>query len=279
MAPFGFVSAGASVLAKSFGLFSNASSLIRCVSVFPAIKNFSTSADAPPKRPLNGYMRFVKQQQPQIVKQYPEVKAVDVIKKIAQQWRAMTPEEKEPFLQASVVAREQFKVDVQRFKAQLTPAQSTALKEQRRQRLVRRKAIRKKRELNSLGKPKLPRSPFNIFMAEHFEESKGITSQGKMKLLREDWEKLAASEKQVYIHLAQDDKVRYKNEIQSWEEHMLEMGREDLIRRKMTRKKTAATTKTKARKTTAKKTVATKEAKMKSPTDVVKSKPVRSRKA
>lgn len=34
------------------------------------------------------------------------------------------------------------------------------------------------------------------------------------------------------MHLAEDDKVRYKNEIKVWEEHMTELGREDLIRRK-----------------------------------------------
>uniref|UniRef100_A0A3P8YQE6 Transcription factor A, mitochondrial n=1 Tax=Esox lucius TaxID=8010 RepID=A0A3P8YQE6_ESOLU len=243
MAPFGLMSAGASFLAKSFGLFSNVSSLARCVSVLPAVKTFSSTAGAPPKRPLNGYMRFLKQQQPLIVKQYPDVSAVDVVRKIAQQWRALSPEQKQPFEQESVVARAQFKVDLQTFKAQLTPAQTAALKEERRQRLAKRKAIRRKRELNNLGKPKRPRSPFNIYMAEHFEESKGTTTTGKLKMLREDWYKLAASEKQVFIHLSQDDKVRYKNEIQSWEEHMVEMGREDLIRRKETRKKTAPTKK------------------------------------
>lgn len=36
----------------------------------------------------------------------------------------------------------------------------------------------------------------------------------------------------MYTQLAEDDKVRYKNEIKSWEEHMIEIGREDLVRRK-----------------------------------------------
>lgn len=47
---------------------------------------------------------------------------------------------------------------------------------------------------------------------------------------------------QVYKQLAEDDRVRYKNEMMSWEEHMVEIGREDLIREKtLSRKeKTAA---------------------------------------
>lgn len=32
-------------------------------------------------------------------------------------------------------------------------------------------------ELTNLGKPKRPRSPFNIFMSEHFVEARGSTTQ------------------------------------------------------------------------------------------------------
>lgn len=47
---------------------------------------------------------------------------------------------------------------------------------------------------------------------------------------------------QVYTQLAEDDKIRYKNEMKSWEDHMVEIGREDLIREQTlsTKKKPAA---------------------------------------
>lgn len=32
-------------------------------------------------------------------------------------------------------------------------------------------------ELTNLGKPKRPRTAFNIFMSEHFEEARGTTTQ------------------------------------------------------------------------------------------------------
>lgn len=52
------------------------------------------------------------------------------------------------------------------------------------------------------------------------------------------------STSQVYTQLAEDDKIRYKNEMKSWEEHMVEIGREDLIRGQTlsTKKKPAAKT-------------------------------------
>lgn len=45
------------------------------------------------------------------------------------------------------------------------------------------------------------------------------------------------SPSQVYKQLAEDDKVRYKNEIKSWEDHMVEIGREDVIREQTLSKK------------------------------------------
>lgn len=65
----------------------------------------------------------------------------------------------------------------------------------------------------------------------------------------------------MYIQLAEDDKVRYKNEIKSWEEHMMEIGREDLLRRK-----TKRVLKAKA------KAIATKNRKNKSKVTVIKAK-------
>lgn len=235
MAPFSLVSAAANLWAKCFSVYSCTTALARSTTVLPpasftCVKWLTTVASAPPKRPLNGYMRYVLQQQPIMIKQHPEIKSVDVIKKIAQQWRMMSPEQKRPFEEASVRAREQFRLDLQRYQAQLTPAQEQQLALEKRQRIAKRKAIRRKRELTTLGKPKRPRSPFNIFMSEHFEEARGATTQAKMKSLLDDWRNLLSHQKQVYTQLSEDDKIRYKNEMKSWEEHMVEIGREDLLR-------------------------------------------------
>ncbi|XP_031179816.1 transcription factor A, mitochondrial isoform X1 [Sander lucioperca] len=249
MAPFSLMTASASWLAKSFSVLSCTSTLARCTSVpraayINSVKWLTSQASGPPKRPLNGYMRYVLQQQPVMTRHNPEIKSVDIIRRIAQQWRTLSPEQKQPFQEASLRAREQFKVDLQRYQAQLTPAQIQQQALEKRQRMAKRKAIRKKRELTNLGKPKRPRSPFNIFMSEHFEEARGTTTQAKMKSLMEDWRNLFSHQKQVYTQLAEDDKIRYKNEMKSWEDHMMEIGREDLIREQTlsTKKKPAAKT-------------------------------------
>ncbi|XP_043109821.1 transcription factor A, mitochondrial [Puntigrus tetrazona] len=242
MAPFGLMSVGANLLVKSLGLFSSAS-VVRCSCVAPVLKSFSTTTGGPPKRPMTAYMTYVKEMHPTISRQNPGVKNVDIVRKLAQQWKMLTPEQKQPFQNASLSYREQYKFALEKYKAQLTPAQTAALAVEKQQKVAKRKAIRRKKELNSLGKPKRPRGAFNIFMSEHFEEAKGSTIQSKMKSLRDDWERFSATQKQMYIQLAEDDKVRYKNEIKSWEEHMIEIGRADLVRGKERRAVKAKTTK------------------------------------
>ncbi|XP_073346382.1 transcription factor A, mitochondrial [Pagrus major] len=257
MAPFSLMAASVSCLAKSFSIFSCTSALARGTTVLPGtyfnfslVKCLTSQASVPPKRPLNAYIRFVVQQKPAVTRQNPDVKAVDIIKKIAHQWRLMSPQQKQPYEDAYKRDREQFQVDFKQYQAKLTPAEIQQQALEKRQKLAKRKQIRKKRELSSLGKPKRPRSPFNIFMSEHFVEARGTTVTEKMKTLMADWKNLFSHQKQVYTQLAEDDKIRYKNEIKSWEEHMVEIGRSDLIREQSTKKTTAKTTekvKTKAK--------------------------------
>ncbi|MBO8759723.1 high mobility group box domain-containing protein, partial [Staphylococcus aureus] len=87
-----------------------------------------------------------------------------------------------------------------------------------RQRRLKKKALVKRRELILLGKPKRPRSAYNIYVSESFQEAKDDSAQGKLKLVNEAWKNLSPEEKQAYIQLAKDDRIRYDNEMKSWEE-------------------------------------------------------------
>ncbi|XP_034093053.1 transcription factor A, mitochondrial [Gymnodraco acuticeps] len=165
MAPFGLMTAGASWLAKSFSVFSCTSTLARCSSVLSAtyitpVKYLSSQASGPPKKPGNGYLRYIFQQRPDIIRHFPGIKPSEIIRKVAGQWRMLTPEQK----------------------------------------------------------------------------------KDKMKSLVQDWMILSLHQKQIYTQLAQDDKIRYNNEIRSWEQHMVEIGRPDLVREKTlpTKRKLAA---------------------------------------
>ncbi|XP_053244559.1 transcription factor A, mitochondrial isoform X2 [Podarcis raffonei] len=201
---------------------------LRCSATCSVEKWFSkqSSSDNRPKQPLTAYIRFYKEQQPFYKKQNPDVSVVDITKKIAHAWRELPASDKQPYEAAAKTDRQIYKEQMIKYKAQLTPAQEAALKEEKRRRVEKRRAARKKR--------------------------------AKMKNLFEEWQKMSSSQKKTYQQLAEDDKIRYENEMKSWEEQMAEIGREDLIRfknrRKLSkRKKTEKKVASKKRATTLKK--------------------------
>ncbi|XP_042192929.1 transcription factor A, mitochondrial isoform X2 [Callorhinchus milii] len=186
----------------------------------------------PPKRPMSAYLRYVVEQHRVLLRQAPDLKIVEKTKKIAQAWRHLTPEQKQPYEIAANEGKLKYKEEVATFKANHTPTELAIFKEEKRKKLTRRRIMRQKRKLTMLGKPKRSRTAFNIFMSEHFDEAKGSTVQAKLKNLQDEWHRLPESQKKMYTQLAEDDKIRYQNEIKSWEEQMIEAGHEDLVRMK-----------------------------------------------
>ncbi|XP_050754884.1 transcription factor A, mitochondrial [Gymnogyps californianus] len=201
------------------------------------------STDERPKRPLTAYFRFLKENRSTFRQKNPEMSNVELVKKIAGAWKELPASQKQVYEEARKTDWQRYEQQLAAYKAQLTPTQAAALKEERRRRLAKRRSFRAKRELTVLGKPKRPRSGFNIFVSENFQESEGISPAAKLKQLFDAWRKLSSSQKQPYLQLAEDDKVRYENEMKSWEAKMVELGREDLIRtgKQRPKKKTAET--------------------------------------
>ncbi|XP_037661179.1 transcription factor A, mitochondrial isoform X2 [Choloepus didactylus] len=204
-----------------------------CLSYACTQRWFSSTLDSYPKKPLTSYIRFSKEQLPIFKAQNPDAKNSDLVKKIAQLWRELPDAEKKIYEDAYRTDWQAYKEEINRIQDRLTPSQIVSLEKEIMQKRLKKKALIKKRELTMLGKPKRPRSAYNIFISESFQESKENSSQAKLKTVNENWKNLSGSQKQVYIQLAKDDKIRYDNEMKSWEEQMIEVGRNDLIRRKV----------------------------------------------
>ncbi|KFQ41845.1 hypothetical protein N333_00457, partial [Nestor notabilis] len=174
-----------------------------------------------------------------------EMGSKELVKKLAGTWRELPASQKQVYEEASKTDWQRYEKEVAAYKAQLTPAQAAALKEERSKRLARRRSLKLKKELTVLGKPKKPRSAFNIFVSEKFKASEGVSPAAKLKHLYDTWQKLSSSQKQPYLQLAEDDKIRYENEMKLWEAKMVQLGREDLVRsgKEKPKKKTAETAK------------------------------------
>ncbi|XP_007478398.1 transcription factor A, mitochondrial [Monodelphis domestica] len=183
-----------------------------------------------PKKPLTSYIRFVMDRQPQFKEQNPDLKNTEVIRMLAQVWRELPASEKKVYEDATKADFKLYQEQVSKYKAELKVGEKRNLKVERRRKKARKEIVKKKRELTVFGKPKRPRSGYNIFISENFKESRGLPAQEMLKILNKEWKNLSSSRKQVYMQLAEDDKIRYTNEIKSWEEKMIEIGREDLLR-------------------------------------------------
>ncbi|NWS22353.1 TFAM factor, partial [Pachyramphus minor] len=203
------------------------------------------SSDQRPKRPLTAYFRFMMENRPAFREKNPEASSTELTKILAGAWKELPAAQKQVYEEAKKAEWQRYGEQLAKYKAQLTPAQAAALKEERRQQLAKRRSLQAKRELTALGKPKRPRSSFNIFVSEKFQETEGISPMAKLKKLFDAWQKLSPSQKQPFVQLAEDDKVRYENEMKSWEAKMVELGREELVRsiKKRLKKKPAKTAK------------------------------------
>ncbi|NXY87752.1 TFAM factor, partial [Alcedo cyanopectus] len=203
-------------------------------------------ADERPRRPLSAYIRFVKENHSAFKLKNPEKKSRELVKKMAGAWRELPASQKQVYEDAAKTDMQRYREQMAAYKAQLTPAQAAALEDFRRTRLAKIRSSRMKRELTVLGKPKRPRNAFNIFVSENFQESEGASPVAKMKLLHDAWKKMSSSQRQPYLQLAEDDKVRYENEMKSWEAKMVELGRQDLVSSPGPRAQTKAAKKPKA---------------------------------
>uniref|UniRef100_A0A7N9IAQ2 Transcription factor A, mitochondrial n=1 Tax=Macaca fascicularis TaxID=9541 RepID=A0A7N9IAQ2_MACFA len=162
-------------------------------------KWFSSVLASCPKKPVSSYLRFSKQQLPIYRAQNPDAKTTELVRRIAKHWRELPDSEKKIYRDAYKAEWEVYKENISKFKEQLTPDEITSLEKEILDKRLKRKAVTKRKE--------------------------------KLKTVKENWKNLSDSEKELYIQHAKEDEIRYHNEMKSWEEHMIEIGRKDVLRR------------------------------------------------
>ncbi|XP_075010209.1 transcription factor A, mitochondrial isoform X2 [Calonectris borealis] len=197
----GGMAAALALLGRAAGLVAGAQRLLRGCGVGGSAERClcrGISSDQRPKRPLTAYFRFLKENHSAFRQKNPEMNNVELVKKIASAWKELPASQKQVYEEARKTDWQRYEEQLAAYKAQLSPAQAAALREEKRRRLAKRRSFRAKR--------------------------------AKLKQLFDAWRKMSSSQKQPYLQLAEDDKVRYENEMKSWEAKMVELGREDLIR-------------------------------------------------
>lgn len=186
-----------------------------------------------PKRPVNAYIRFVQSIRSTLLAKNPKTSPTDISKLAAVQWQVLEPAAKlkleEEFKQAQAVWLQQNA----KYLSQLTDEQKDKIRHAREEKTEEKAKRQYRKKVKELGRPKRPLNGFFLFCAEH--KPKNVNkdeNRSQLKLLGEKWSQLSEAEKAPYNTRAAEGLVKYREEINKWEEKMIAQDHMDVIRRK-----------------------------------------------
>ncbi|XP_025103318.1 transcription factor A, mitochondrial-like [Pomacea canaliculata] len=88
-----------------------------------------------------------------------------------------------------------------------------------------------KTELRDLGKPKKPPNAYMVFLRSFLPEQGGVPMKLFLKQVADHWHNIPKEGKEIYEKDAREEREKYKKELEEWEKKMIEIGREDLVRK------------------------------------------------
>jgi len=204
------------------------------------------SIDVPtkPKRPLTPYFRFLGQVRDQVRKENPTIKHTELIKLVAQRWQELDDPNKERYITAYKNELQTYGSIIAGYNASLTDEQRGSIQQLKEEKQVKKERREKRLRLKELGRPKRPPSAFLQFLQTNIPE--GMSSNEyleRAKTLGAKWKTMSDTEKAVYSEKYQKDLEQYQKVLLKWEEKMIKMGNEDLVRHRPPQKAAGAKSK------------------------------------
>lgn len=186
-----------------------------------------------PKRPINAYIRFAQSIRNTLHAQNPNASPTDVLKLAAAQWQVLDPVAKlkleEEFKKEQAVWLQQNA----KYLSQLTDEQKDEIRQAREEKTEDKAKRVYRKKVKELGRPKRPLNGFFLFCAElkpkNLNKEENIS---QLKSLGQKWSQLSEAEKAPYNARAVEGMVKYREEINQWEEKMIAQDHMDVVRRK-----------------------------------------------
>ena len=150
-----------------------------------------------PKKPLTAFMCFSMVRRPQIKEETPELSFTEIGKKLGEDWRALSDEQKVPYLERH--------------------AEDKARYEEEKANYVPDPRYDKKSKRKDPNKPKRAMSAYLYFCNAHRESVKSEFPEKTMtavqKILAERWKSTSEEDRIPYTKQADADRQRYDNEV------------------------------------------------------------------
>jgi hypothetical protein len=171
---------------------------------------------------------------PEVANKNPGMKPTEVMKICSQRWTELDQAQKENFSAQFKKELEEYNKVMEKFTKSLTPEQKNAMEQVKADKVMRRDKLQKKQRLEELGKPKRPKSSFMNFLASQADilKKKGSPEEvrERIKSLSTKWNSLSAEEKAPFFEAYRKDMEVYARALAKWEEKMIRMGNDDLVR-------------------------------------------------
>lgn len=184
----------------------------------------------PPVKPQQPFVKFISMGH----KELSNLTWSERIQKLSAAWNKQTQEEKTRRLQQYYEEKKEYKLQYLEYLNQLSNEQLESIKRvQERRKQSKQTALgkkEKKKELERLGKPKMPDNCFLIFAREQHDPSdprwKDFFVHAASK-----WKALSENEKNRYKNHGRVLSEKYETELLVWEKKMMIAGRSELVRR------------------------------------------------
>ncbi|KAH9505199.1 hypothetical protein Btru_058935 [Bulinus truncatus] len=180
-----------------------------------------------PKYPSNVFIMYLNKIISGLQKDNPGANRKELVSKIAQMWKELDPEEKAKLGLQRKEMLENYKAQLKLYQENITPDQIHELESDKSKNLMRKR----KKERKALGLPKKPIGAFGIYVSEKFGERTNETVAEYFKALTDHWNVMSASEKEVFMKKAEENRKAYQEKIAQWEKEMMSLGRFDLVRK------------------------------------------------
>ncbi|XP_031630335.1 transcription factor A, mitochondrial-like [Contarinia nasturtii] len=181
-----------------------------------------------PKRPIRGYLRFVKEFFPSQKKSGKPAK--EVISLAAIEWKKFDDSQKQRYNQEFEREMAAYSRKLAAYEKCLTPDKKLAIKDaQIHLKDLKEERMERKNILNLAkenGKPNRPPNAFLLFFED--ERSKGKTN---IKQTSANYNLLSESQKSAYTQKAKDLYDEYKKSLAAWEKEMISKGLTNIVRK------------------------------------------------
>ncbi|KAK2586896.1 hypothetical protein KPH14_009833 [Odynerus spinipes] len=186
-----------------------------------------------PKKPLTPFFKYLQIMRPDIITEFPQYKTTEIVKKISEKWVTEDPGYKLKLHQEYDTEYKEYMKKILEYEKSITP-------EQRAELLVIEEKIRaeaekaaRKRNLESLGKPKKPPSAFLLFIKEMIKTKENDCSiQDFIKGLSSQWKTMSEEDRKKYCIDASKLMDVYLKQKTEWEQNMIQKGHEGVISHK-----------------------------------------------